>query len=219
MRLWVRSLASLSGLRLSSAAKSCCLGHRCSLDPVWLWLRHRPAAIAPIQHLAWEILYVIGVVVKRKSKTVRAISILLLIIITIAVHRASSMGNSLGSIFLSRYHPTPCSPSPSHLLQEMSMLPKLTPTANQLWLPPPYMAETGNLEHNVLLTTHHHVLTTGPRGPDLCLSRSPLPLLHTVVIPKSHCKTNSLFPQAGRAERFPFLTGGCIPVCARGTQP
>ena len=42
MKLWVRSLASLSGFRVSSCHVSC----RCSSDPVWLWLWHRPAAVA-----------------------------------------------------------------------------------------------------------------------------------------------------------------------------
>ena len=54
MRMWVRSLASLSGLG-SGVAMSCGVGHRCSLVPVLLWLQCRLAAIAPIQPLAWEL--------------------------------------------------------------------------------------------------------------------------------------------------------------------
>ena len=42
MRLWVRSLALLSGL---------------SSDPELLWLWRRLVATAPIQPLAWEPLY------------------------------------------------------------------------------------------------------------------------------------------------------------------
>ena len=30
------------------------VGHRCILDPMWLWLWHRPATAALIQPLAWE---------------------------------------------------------------------------------------------------------------------------------------------------------------------
>ena len=56
MKMQVRSLASLSGLR-SSIAVSCGVGRRCSLDPELLWLWCRPAATAPIGPLAWEPLY------------------------------------------------------------------------------------------------------------------------------------------------------------------
>ena len=41
MRIRVRSLASLSGLRIIIAV-SCGVGHRCSLDLVLPWLWHRP---------------------------------------------------------------------------------------------------------------------------------------------------------------------------------
>ena len=47
---------------------SCSVGHRHSLDLVLLWLRHRLAAAALIQALAWEPPYVMGVAVKRKKK-------------------------------------------------------------------------------------------------------------------------------------------------------
>ena len=33
---------------------SCGVSSRCSLDPVLLWLWHRPAAAALFQRLAWE---------------------------------------------------------------------------------------------------------------------------------------------------------------------
>ena len=39
---------------------SCGVGHRHGLDPVLLWLWHRPEAIAPIQLLAWETPYAMG---------------------------------------------------------------------------------------------------------------------------------------------------------------
>ena len=49
---------------------SCCVGHRCSLDPVLLWLRRRSAAAAPIQPLACELPHAAGAALKRqKAKT------------------------------------------------------------------------------------------------------------------------------------------------------
>jgi len=53
MRLQVRSLASLSGLRIWRC-HSCGVGRRCGLDPALLWLWCRLAAAAPIRPLAWE---------------------------------------------------------------------------------------------------------------------------------------------------------------------
>ena len=44
------------------------VGHRSSLDPVWLWLWHRLAAVAPIQPLAWEPPCAAGVALKSKKK-------------------------------------------------------------------------------------------------------------------------------------------------------
>ena len=59
MRLWVRSLASLSGLRI----RRCCeLGSGIA----WLWCR--PAAVTPIRPLAWEPLYAACVALKKKTK-------------------------------------------------------------------------------------------------------------------------------------------------------
>ena len=49
IRLQVRSLASLSGLRIW---RCCGVGHRRSLDPTWLWCRW--AATALIRPLVWE---------------------------------------------------------------------------------------------------------------------------------------------------------------------
>ena len=70
LRMGVRSLASLSGWG-SCAAVSCGIGHRGGLDPELLWLWYRPAAVAPIQPLAWEISYATGTVLKRKKKKKR----------------------------------------------------------------------------------------------------------------------------------------------------
>ena len=53
----------------SGVAKSCSVGQRCSSDPTLLWLWCRPtAAAAPIQSLAWELLYAAGAALKRKRK-------------------------------------------------------------------------------------------------------------------------------------------------------
>ena len=37
-------------------------------DPVLLWLWSRPAAVAPIQPLAWELPYAVGMALKSKKK-------------------------------------------------------------------------------------------------------------------------------------------------------
>ena len=54
MRMQVRPLASLSGLRVSSIAVSCGVHHRCSTVTALLWLWCRLAAAALIGPLAWE---------------------------------------------------------------------------------------------------------------------------------------------------------------------
>ena len=53
MRFRVRSLASLSGLRIR-AAVSCGISRRCGLDPTLLCLWHRLEATDPIGPLVWE---------------------------------------------------------------------------------------------------------------------------------------------------------------------
>ena len=75
MRLWVRSLALLGGLRISIAV-SCGIGCRHGSDPAFLWLWSRLAATAPIRPLAWEPPYAVGAAQemakrqkKKKSKT------------------------------------------------------------------------------------------------------------------------------------------------------
>ena len=47
---------------------SCGVGHRGGSDPSLLWLWHRPAATTPIQSLASELPYVIGLALKSKKK-------------------------------------------------------------------------------------------------------------------------------------------------------
>ena len=46
---------------------SCGVGHRYSLDLVLLWLWCRPATVAPIQPLAWELPYALGGAPKKKG--------------------------------------------------------------------------------------------------------------------------------------------------------
>ena len=50
---------------------SCGIGLRCSSDPVLLWLQHRPVPVAPVQPLAWELPYVVGMVPPKKTKKTR----------------------------------------------------------------------------------------------------------------------------------------------------
>ena len=47
---------------------SCSVGHRCSLDPPLLWLWYRPAAIAPIELLAWKPPYAARAALKKPKK-------------------------------------------------------------------------------------------------------------------------------------------------------
>ena len=65
--MWIRSLASLSGLRIQ-----CCpelgVACRCGSDPALLWLWRKLAAVALIQHLAWESPYAAGVALKSKKE-------------------------------------------------------------------------------------------------------------------------------------------------------
>ena len=43
------------------------VGHRCGSDLAWLWLWCRLAATALIRPLAWELLYAMGVALKRQN--------------------------------------------------------------------------------------------------------------------------------------------------------
>ena len=68
MRLWVPSLALLSGLRDPVlVAMSWGVGHRHGLDVALLWLWCRPAVTAPIRPLAWEPLYAVGAALKSNK--------------------------------------------------------------------------------------------------------------------------------------------------------
>ena len=57
---WVKDLVLPAG--------SCGVGHRRGSDLVLLWLWRRPAAVAPIQPLAWEPPYAMGAALKRPNK-------------------------------------------------------------------------------------------------------------------------------------------------------
>ena len=67
MRLWCRSLASLSGLRIQRCV-SCGVGHWPGLDLALLWLWSRPAATAPISPLAWEPPYAAGAALEKTKR-------------------------------------------------------------------------------------------------------------------------------------------------------
>ena len=67
IRLQVQSLALLSGLG-SGVAVSCGIGHRRCSDPTLLWLWCRPAAIALIQPVAWELPYAANAALKKAKK-------------------------------------------------------------------------------------------------------------------------------------------------------
>ena len=57
----------------SGVAVSCGVYRRRGLDPTLLWLWRRPAAIAPIRPLAWELPYAAGAaqeIAKKKKKEI-----------------------------------------------------------------------------------------------------------------------------------------------------
>ena len=68
MRMRVRFLASLSGLRIQHCHELC-VGCRLASDLALLWLWRRLAATAPIQPLATELLYALAVALKRTTTT------------------------------------------------------------------------------------------------------------------------------------------------------
>ena len=67
MRMLIRSLVSLSGLRIQCCRELWCRQRRGS-DLAWLWLWCRPAATALIQLLAWEPPYASGAALKKRQK-------------------------------------------------------------------------------------------------------------------------------------------------------
>ena len=56
--------------RGSGSALNCAVGHRLASDPALLWLWCRTAAVPPpVQSLAWELPYAVGMALKSKNKT------------------------------------------------------------------------------------------------------------------------------------------------------
>ena len=66
-------MALAQWVKESCIAKSYGVGHRLSWDATLLWLKHKRAAIAPIQPLAWEPPYATGVALKRNKERVQLI--------------------------------------------------------------------------------------------------------------------------------------------------
>ena len=62
------SIPDLAQSAKDSIAMSCGVGRRHSSDPAWLWVWYRPAAVAPIGPLAWELPYAKGTALKKKQK-------------------------------------------------------------------------------------------------------------------------------------------------------
>ena len=52
----------------SGIAASCKVGHRFGSDPMFPWLWHRPAGVAPILPSTQELPHATGVVIKKKKK-------------------------------------------------------------------------------------------------------------------------------------------------------
>ena len=72
MRMWVWSLALLTGLRIQRyhrlhVATSSTVGQRCGLDLALSWLWHRPVAVALIWRLAWKLPYATGAALKKRK--------------------------------------------------------------------------------------------------------------------------------------------------------
>ena len=63
----VRSQASLRWVK-DLVLLSCGVGHRHGLDPTLLWLWCRPAVVAPVRPLAWELPYASGAALKKQNK-------------------------------------------------------------------------------------------------------------------------------------------------------
>ena len=62
-------VGSIPGLTQGSGlAVSCGVGCRCGSDSALLWLWRRPAAVAPIQPLAWELVFAVGWALEGKEE-------------------------------------------------------------------------------------------------------------------------------------------------------
>ena len=58
----------------SNKPRMCLSNLKLKLFLLWLWLWHRPAAVAPIQPLAWELLYAAGAAPKTNKQTKTVLS-------------------------------------------------------------------------------------------------------------------------------------------------
>ena len=67
MRMQVRTLALLSGLRIQCCRELWYTSCRRGSDLVFLWLWHRPGAAAVIQPIAWKLAYAMGAALKRQK--------------------------------------------------------------------------------------------------------------------------------------------------------
>jgi len=68
MRMRVQSLGFVQWVKGSGVAVSCGVGCRRTLDLALLWLWCRPAAVAPIGPLAWELPYAACAALKKTKK-------------------------------------------------------------------------------------------------------------------------------------------------------
>ena len=69
MKFWVRSLASLIGLRIWHCHELWCSLQMWLGSGVAVWLWYRPAVVAPILLLAWEPPYAMDAALKRQKDT------------------------------------------------------------------------------------------------------------------------------------------------------
>ena len=84
----VLSLASLSEWGFSIAV-SWGVGHRHNLDPALLWLWYRPAALAVIQPLIWELPCAVGAALKGKKRANKGRDSQTSMLIAIGYHKKS----------------------------------------------------------------------------------------------------------------------------------
>ena len=104
MRMWVGSLAPLSGLRIQQCSKLSCTLRWLGSPWVLLWLWCRPATAAQIQSLAWELPYVMGTIIKIKNKNFSTFH---------QVACGSLLQNKLRKTFEVRFPRTNSRPAPS----------------------------------------------------------------------------------------------------------
>ena len=60
-------MALLNGARIQGCPEPWYRSHVAITDPTLLWLWCRPAAVAPIPHLAWELLRAAGVALEKQN--------------------------------------------------------------------------------------------------------------------------------------------------------